>query len=346
MFTKKFMLACLFLGIVVSLTACDKKTKNAITAKTADNDFRVAFYNLENLFDTVDDPKTNDDDFLPTGKMGWTSEKYDQKLDNLSKVVNLLGGDEIPEILGVCEAENRQVLEDLIKNSGSDHYGLIHQDSPDERGIDVALIYDNKKVKVKSSEFLTVSIDDDATRDILYASLTINNEDIHVFFNHWPSRYGDKTGDKRKIAAKVLRTQIDKVLAQDGNAKIVIMGDFNDAPSDESVKDVLNAQKVNNKIQANQLYNMSIPWMESGIGSHFYDKWNALDQIIVSGSMLNSKIGFSTELNNANIFNEDWMTFFDKKRNVNKPSRFISGSGKVYGGYSDHFPVYLDVIGR
>jgi len=124
------------------------------------------------------------------------------------------------------------------------------------------------------------------------------------------------------------------------------MGDFNDEPSNESVKDVLKAQKVNAKIQANQLYNMSIAWMESGKGSYFYDKWNALDQIIVSGSMLNSKTGFSTELNKANILNEDWMTYFDKKRNVNKPSRFISGKGKVYGGYSDHFPVYLDVIGR
>jgi len=346
MFTKKFMVACLFLSLVVSSTACDKKTKNTITTNIADNNFRVAFYNLENLFDTVDDPKTNDDDFLPDGKMGWNPEKYDHKLDNLSKVVNLLGGNEIPEILGVCEAENKQVLEDLIKNSGSNHYGLIHKDSPDERGIDVALIYDNTKVKVKSSEYLTVSIDNDATRDILYATLTINKEDIHVFFNHWPSRYGDKTGDKRKIAAKVLRTKIDQVLTQDGNAKIVIMGDFNDEPSNESVKDVLKAQKVNAKIQANQLYNMSIAWMESGKGSYFYDKWNALDQIIVSGSMLNSKTGFSTELNNANIFNEEWMTFFDKKRNVNKPSRFISSKGKVYGGYSDHFPVYLEVIGR
>ncbi len=328
--------------VLASWTGCfsSKKAEQATTAKKSEQ-YRVAFYNVENLFDTADDPKKEDNDFLPNGKLNWTVDKYQQKLTNLSKVINALGDEDLPEVIGMCEVENAKVLNDLLQKSKLQNYGIIHQDSPDERGIDVALVYDQTEVKVINYEYIDIGLGNDRTREILHAQVEIDKEDIHLFFNHWPSRYSDKTGEKRQKAAKALRTKIDALFAKDKDANVVIMGDFNDEPTDASVAKVLKAQANYQSPQADQLYNLSYEWMKNGDGTHFYDKWNALDQVIVSGSVLDRK-GMVCSANQAQIFKQDWMLFQDNRRNVKRPSRFISGEGKVYGGYSDHCPIYLD----
>lgn len=318
---------------------------------TPNKKITVAFYNVENLFDTLDDAQNEgDNDYLPDGRNNWTPERYLKKLNNLSKVImGIVGGKSAPALIGLAEVENDKVLDDLIKRTTIDNeYSFVHYDSPDERGIDVALLYDSRLFSVKSSEPLAVRFDfepNDRTRDVLYVNGMLGKQEVHVFVNHWPSRREGmaKSLPKREAAAKVVRQKADAILADNPNAKIIIMGDFNDSPNDKSVKQVLQAQTNYSPVDAQKLYNLSFNLTQKGLGSHRYDgEWNMLDQIIVSGALL-SKKGLRTTPNNVHVFKQDWM-LYDDKRNGGKSPSTTYGGNKYYGGYSDHLPTFIELM--
>lgn len=305
---------------------------------------RLAFYNVENLFDIVDDPKTMDEDFTPDGKLHWTEERYTTKLNRLADVFDAFPG-ELPAFIGLCEIENKSVLLDLVKENKlrDGHYAVIHNDSPDERGIDVAAIYDSTKVKVEYFNYTTINLPDDKdpfTRDLLYAKVKSNDEVIHLFVNHWPSRGGGQAeSEKNRIAvANVLHSLTKKIIDADGDAKIVIMGDFNDYPTDKSIAGVLNAGVE----KTNDFFNFMYDDHASKMGSYFYKgEWGALDQFMASKGLKDSTKGWSAGNDDAKIFLNDLVLFQDKE-GVKRPNRTYAGDD-YKGGYSDHLAIYLDL---
>ncbi|MCF8373241.1 MAG: hypothetical protein K9H64_16600 [Bacteroidales bacterium] len=315
---------------------------------------RVMFYNVENLFDTFDDPEKNDEDFLPNGKMNWTFDRYQKKLNNISKVVAAVGQWELPELIGLCEIENRKVLEDLVQNTAltKADYGIIHKESPDERGIDVAALYRKDLVKPLSYQAIPVIFDDagDKTREILYfKSLVRKTDTIHFFVNHWPSRWGgqEKSEPKRMAAAKSLKHVTDSILKVNPQAKLIITGDFNDDPIDKSLKEVLQANDPVS-VESGKLYNLSLQhYSPSEKGSLKYKgNWNVFDQFIVSSGLLENSEGFHTSLSDSHIFygteGNEFLLEEDTRYQGKEPNRTYHGP-TFHGGYSDHMPVYLDL---
>ena len=329
------------------LQAQEKKTYNIRT---------VAFYNLENLFDTENDPLTFDDDRTPQGKDNWTKEIYRDKLKNMAFAIRNIGFEkaEIPPVLlGVCEVENRKVLEDLIKEPllAEYNFGIVHYDSPDQRGIDVALLYQKDYFSPNSSkprELLIYDNFDPAkrvyTRDQLVVSGLLEGEEIHLIINHWPSRSGgvSRSSYKREEAAVLNKRIIDSLQRMDPYAKIITMGDFNDDPFDRSLKKVLGAKSSRNKLEIKDLYNPMAVLSKKGIGSSAYrDGWNLFDQIIISKPFLEEDYS-SYRFFQANIGNENYLTTVSGQYK-GYPFRSF-GYGGYTGGYSDHFPVYIYLI--
>lgn len=308
-------------------------------------EYTVVSYNVENLFDTVDDPKIPDEEFLPGGEKDWNNDRYQKKLDDISRVLSEINTKELPEIIGLVEVENQTVLADLI-NTGKlkDQYGIVHEESPDYRGIDVALIYRKDAFTELVHEVLPVVFNDDPdfkTRDILHVTGTIRNRMVHVFVNHWPSRIGgdEKTEPKRVLAASVLKTKIDQILASDPNARIIVMGDMNDEPANKSLIETLDAGSPDSKTK---LVNLMMPDDAQNLGTYFYSRsWNMLDNLIVSKAMLKGS-GIKIENNKGNIFSKDWM-IYTNKNGVKSPNRTYVGK-KYVAGVSDHFPVYFKMI--
>jgi predicted extracellular nuclease len=328
----------------VVLGFCSCATAQRKTNSSAEQ-VAVAFYNVENLFDTIDDPLKIDEDFTPAGKLQWNAARYQEKLSRIAEVIHLLPGN-LPVFVGLCEIENRSVLEDLVKQSTLNvspkkgYYEIIHADSPDERGIDVAAIYDASQLKNVRFEYYTVNLPDTKdpyTRDILHAQGTMSGETLHFFVNHWPSRSGGQTESEpnRLAVAALLKSKIDAVLSTDAKAKIVIMGDFNDHPDDKSVHEVLGASELPLAPLYNQMYSIHA----AGNGSYFYKgEWGALDQMITSEGLMNSK-GWHADAQSAGVLRDEKILFRDKD-GVARPSR--SYAGDTYkGGYSDHLPVFL-----
>lgn len=292
----------------------------------------LVFYNVENLFDTIDNPNTKDEEFLPLSEKKWDSYRYNYKLNQLEKVFNKIIEKEneknIPDIIGLCEIENKLVIEDLLKTDvfKNHNYSIIHKESPDGRGIDCALLV-NSKFEVLQNDFIQINNPKESrkTRDIVYSRLKFKNQIINVFVNHWPSRWGgqEASNHKRVFVAKVLRKYIDEKTSQ--NDFNIIMGDFNDYPSNESLDEILVKDDLINLMSSNQA---------SGKGSYNYrGKWNWLDQIIVSKEISVFKsIKFGA-------FEEDFMMYTNKKGEV-YPNRSFGGKN-WYGGYSDHLPVFL-----
>ncbi|MBT6836711.1 MAG: hypothetical protein HOA61_11765, partial [Bacteroidetes bacterium] len=215
----------------------------------SEQSLHIMFYNVENLFDTLDDPRTNDNDFLPNGSYNWHSYRYYDKLNKIAKVVLATGGWDDIDLIGLCEIENRKVLDDLVFHTPlkSNKYEIIHKESPDRRGIDVALLYSRDKFKPIYYAFTKIIFPFDSsirTRDILYAKgVVLNRDTLHLFVNHWPSRRGGKeVSEKRRVyVASVLREKVDSILKHNASSNIVIMGDFNDEPMDRSIQEILNA---------------------------------------------------------------------------------------------------------
>lgn len=315
-------------------------------------DIRIMSYNTENLFDTDNDPQTADDDFTPTGRLHWTKDKYRIKLLNIYKVIAGVGGWQPPEIIGLVEVENRKVLTDLLTLTPLSKYkfGIVHYESPDPRGIDVALLYKSDKMRVIEQEPIYIDFEGQPqrkTRNILYVKLVYGTADtLCVFVNHWPSRRGGEgaTEDLRFEVASRLQHKVSAILKINPAARIVIMGDFNDEPSDLSLIQYLKAQPNSGQTISSRLYNLTYDLLKkSKTGTHcFRGQWSVLDQVIVSGGLLNARKGLYTKYSDAHVYVTDAIVQPDRKNLGIKPLPTYSGP-KYIGGYSDHLPVYLDV---
>ncbi|MDP2338014.1 MAG: hypothetical protein Q8N05_16525 [Bacteroidota bacterium] len=327
----------IFVALVWFLSSCTS------VKRTLRNEYTVVSYNVENLFDTVDDPKIPDEEFLPESEKKWTGERYQKKLSDISKVLSEVNPNELPEIIGLVEIENQSVLEDLIQTGKlkDQGYAIVHEESPDYRGIDVAMIYRRDAFTEIRHEVLPVTFPDDPgfkTRDILYVTGQIRHKTVHVFVNHWPSRIGGdaKTEPKRVLAASVLKAKVDQILALDPKARIIIMGDMNDEPANKSLNETLGAESPDSGAK---LVNLMMPDDTAGLGTYFYSgNWNMLDNLVVSGRLITCK-RFHVVDQKGFIFRNDWMIFTNK--NADKtPNRSYVGN-KYVGGVSDHFPVYF-----
>lgn len=309
-------------------------------------DFRIGFYNVENFFDTVDDPNNqNDDEFLPSAAKEWTMERYQEKITNIGLVMQ---GIEFPVLMALSEVENKTVLEDLVASDllKNEDYGIEHYDSPDFRGIDNALLYKKSAFNVLSSEAIEVSLPQSVsqfstTRDILLVKGTYEGEVVYVYVNHWPSRSGGvaETTLKREYAASVLRDEIDELLDVEPTANIIAIGDFNDEPENISMAQVLRAMTSAPSEIDNQLYNYSSVITDVNVGSYFFDGWQMIDQAVVSGQLLDDS--GKMKVVGYNVYN-DPSVLFDHPTDGPRPDRTYGGD-QYFGGFSDHLAIYLEV---
>ncbi|MCM4172152.1 endonuclease [Arenibacter sp. TNZ] len=302
----------------------------------------VAFYNLENLFDTIDDPYTLDDDYTPNGSRKWTPRRYQKKLAKLAETIVKIGhvSAGIPPVLvGVAEVENETVVQDLLATDPLNgyNYHYVHYDSPDERGIDNALLYNRDNFEVISSEAIPLLVysltgQRDTTRDILYVHGILNGEEVHIFVNHWPSRRNGEveTGYKRIAAAKTINEYMVRIEESIENPNYIVMGDFNDGPSSTSIQTLMSRNNLHNPMETLR---------SPDRGSANYRKaWSLFDQIIVSHTFFNYEKG-THSFCEANIFDETFLTEFKGKYKGNPHRTYV---GRRYmGGFSDHFPVYI-----
>jgi predicted extracellular nuclease len=318
-------------------------------AYSQSNPFTIMSYNVENLFDTIDTPGFDDIEFTPSSKKQWNSEKYNKKISDLSKVIAAIGNGKLPEVIGLVEVENQKVLEDLISTTAlkPGGYGIVHEESPDARGIDVALLYRKDRFKYEGHVKIPVSFPFDSTettRDILYVyGKAPDGMDIHFFVNHWSSRNGGEkeTEPKRMYCAVALRRSVDLLLSRDANARIVIMGDFNDEPTNRSIMSVLQASNKRKNISVGEFYNLMYDKHNlTPEGTYFYrGNWNMLDQIMISPTLLNAGGGYKLKYDSGQIFREDWILFKAKNGEIS-PNRTYGGDN-YYGGISDHLPVFV-----
>ncbi len=314
----------------------------------------IGFYNVENLYDTIDDPIKNDAEYLPSGTKRYNSAIYLDKIGNLSKVLSQIGTDLSPDglsIIGVAEVENDSVMHDLASHPlmKSRNYQIVHHNSPDIRGVDVGMLYNPKYFTLISSEPLFVPLfDADGsiryTRDILFVHGKYDGEELYVMVCHWPSRRGGEevSAPGRAKAASICRNKIDSLTRINPDIKIILMGDLNDDPVSPSVAKVLGAKENKEKVQKGELFN---PWFEpykQGIGTLAYqDSWNLFDQIIVSSGFLpKEQNGFF--FREARIFSKPWM--------LQTEGRYKGYGKRTYdfdnyiSGYSDHFPTYIVLL--
>ena len=278
--------------------------------RTPTNTFTLGFYNLENIFDTKDDPRTLDDDFTPKGPKRWTKKRYQRKLRKLAGTIHKLGkitSGKLPSIVGVAEVENRTVLQDLINTKPLNRYsiGIAHHDSPDERGIDTALLYDRDCFELSHSEAIPLLVYNeegvrDYTRDILYVTGKLNGEELHVFVNHWPSRRrgAEETEARRLTASETLTGFVMDLYKKKTQPNILIMGDFNDGPDAKSI------QQLKNKLELyNPMENLASP--ERG-SANYRRSWSLFDQILISHNLFNYQKG-THSFTHANIFDAHFL---------------------------------------
>ena len=327
--------------IVLYLNSCSKEKQQSKL------NFTVVFYNVENLFDTVDEPGKSDEEFTPDGPKQWNQERYSKKVNDIAKVLSSINDKELPEIIGLCEIENQKVLEDLVGNSqlASGEYKIVHYESPDNRGIDNAFLYRPDEFEVISARPIHVSFEgepDFHTRDILYVKgKTTNGEEMHIFVNHWPSRIGgtDATESSRLPIASILKNKIDSIQHQNNLAEIIVIGDMNDEPSNLSLAVVLGASRPESETDG--LVNLMYPIYDENLGSYVYQgDWNMLDNIVVSSNLLDDK-GFCCTEKQGHVFHQEWMEYKNSDDQIS-PNKTYGGSN-YYGGVSDHFPVFLSL---
>lgn len=313
---------------------------------------RVMFYNVENFFDYEVDTTRGYNAFTPDGEQRWTISRYYTKRNNVFKTIAALSQGQFPALIGFCEIENEKVLDDIVKRTPLRrlNYKVVHYESRDWRGIDVAIAYRPDLLTLVNSAPLTVRDVNDTsfrTRDILYAAFeTLQGELLHFYVNHWPSRYGGQieSESRRQLAASVLRSHYDSLSAVMPGAKVLMMGDFNDTPSDPSVLKVLGAVAAENKPEDNalvQLFANPANLGSEGTLKHGHD-WQIFDQMIISASLYDSEQGIHYCPGSARIFHGDFL-FEDDERYLGK-KLFRTYSGPNYiGGFSDHLPVYVDI---
>jgi endonuclease/exonuclease/phosphatase family metal-dependent hydrolase len=309
--------------------------------------FTVAFYNLENLFDTIDSPDTDDAEFLP-GE-GWTSERYQKKIKQLSRVIDTLGSEKGPDFLGVCETENKLVLQDLIQAPllQDNRFSIIHEESGDARGIDVGFLYNSAVFTVLKHQAFRLYMPDTQivrTRDVLWVLGTLSSKDtIGFFVCHWPSRRGAERAEKyRQYIGNRVREITDSLAVLYPSASWILMGDLNDEPSDLSVrKELAAAPNQDSACLAHAYYNPMSAIQEKGDGTHSYkQEWNVLDQILIR-CPLKSKKHFRIEEGSAEVYRPKWMQSTHVKY-FGEPYRTFAGKNYL-GGFSDHFPVFVRI---
>lgn len=342
----KFWVLALLVTSFLNVNAQEKKTFKIHT---------VAFYNLENLFDTINDTTKNDEASPIMEMKGDIRTVYKKKVHNMARVISEIGVDDTkntPVLIGVSEVENRDVMEDVANDPLllDKDYGIVHYDSPDRRGIDVGLFYQKKLfTPLFTSNHELVIYDDDSreriyTRDQLLVSGKLEDEMIHVIVNHWPSRRGGeaRSRPKRVAAAKLNKKIIDSLQTIDPYAKIIVMGDLNDDPTNASVKDVLKAEKDKEDVALKGIYNPMESFFKMGLGSNAYrDSWSLFDQIMMTQPFLEKDYS-SFRFYKAGIFNKNYL--------VNKKGRWKGyplrsfADGSFTDGFSDHFPVYIYLI--
>lgn len=305
--------------------------------------YTIMFYNVENLFDTVDDPTTNDDEFTPHGERHWTSKRLDLKIERIAKVIVAAGKWENPAIIGLCEVENLFVLEKLTSHPllKKSEYRIIHKDSPDHRSIDVAFLYRKElfnPINYSTIPIINENTDTIPTREILHVEGNfLNGKEYHFFVNHWPSRYGGlmETEGTRRLAAKHLKSAIDEIRGKFPEPRIICMGDFNDQPDDESLCKTLGALSSTAKHETSNLINLSQSWSSGQLGTikHQQD-WAIFDQFIISENLVPST--------KASILNNKFLLEPDTKFTGFKPNRTYIGY-RYNGGCSDHLPILLTI---
>jgi hypothetical protein len=346
---KKYLLLLLITCFAANVFAQQKSYKISI----------IAFYNLENFYDTIDNPLVNDNDFTPKGEKNYNGSIYWDKVGNLASVLSKLGSDEKPEsmspdgpaIIGVAEIENDTVLTDLVnhpllKKRG---YKIVHYDSKDIRGVDVALLYNPKYFKPEESKALFVKLpggskDSYFTRDVLWVKGKLDGETIHIYVNHWPSRLGgeERSAPARAAAALVSKNHMDSITKADGEQKVIIMGDLNDDPVSPSLTEVLKAKAKIKDVKLGGLFNPWVDMYKKGYGTLAYqDAWGLFDQIVISYPWLDKEQNGFFFFKQV-IFNREFMTE-NKGRYKGYPMR--TWDGNTYrSGYSDHFPTYLVML--
>ena len=319
--------------------------------------YAVAFYNLENLFDTEDDPANpGDDEFLPSGPYQWTEQKYRQKLHNIATVISQLAREHCPggpAVIGISEVENERVIRDLVATEPMASMGLkyIHHSGPDRRGIDVALLYNPRLFTVTDTvayRYVKPDQPDYRTRDQLLVSGRLAGEPVSIIVGHWPSRYGGaKSAPLRDFAAQLARHIADSVRQADPAAKVIAMGDFNDDPSDNSCAVVFEAARSQKTTPQGGYFNATWPLFDRGVGSLCYqDKWCLYDQQIISDNFLTRGSKDYTQLRywKTEVFNRPFMTTPAGKRK-GYPFRTFDGT-TFQNGYSDHFPTITYYVKR
>ena len=317
------------------------------------NTYTIAFYNVENLYDTIDDVNTFDEDFTPQGKQKFNGKHYKRKLKNLSQVISEIGRSKPPVIMGLAEIENATVLQDLVDTSklAPFHYDFIQFDSPDLRGIDVALLYQIEIFKPIFQEAIEVKIWDESgmrifTRDILYISGILDDEEIHIFVNHWPSRRGGEevSESKRIKAAYVLKGKIEEIQTEKPEAKIVVMGDFNDNPTDKGIKEVLNSKGTMEEVGLEDFFNPYEKLFKKGFNTlAHWDQLHLFDQLLVSDSFLPiRKNADKLFFLKAEIYNPAYLSNLSGKYRGYPKRSFVNN--RFSNGFSDHYPVYISLI--
>ena len=312
--------------------------------------FYVANWNVENLYDAVDDPDNPcDDEFLPNNPTTrWTQVRYETKLDNLAQVIRGMNNGGGPDILGLQEVENEDILRDLTDRLPDPRYGIVHVDSPDPRGIDTAMLFNRARFALLEFHAYKVPLKWGETRDILHAVLEDRaDEKLHVLVNHWPSRGGgvEESEPKRVVAARTLAKSIARIYQREPTARIVILGDFNDEPSDRSIREILDVEPYpspSGEYDTAKIYNLASSKAEAGLGSFHHSfrgdaEWRMYDQIMASGALLQNPGGRRSEIS----LWVDKPSFMVEEHGRDKGSPVPTFENQEFyqGGYSDHFPV-------
>lgn len=348
----------IFIALTVLCSLSSGTSEYGFTRQPARNDnfqrsqeksIKIVFYNVENLFHPFNDPLKRDEEFTPRGNHYWSYKKYFVKIQKIAKVLVAMGGNTLPDIIGLCEIENRQVLEDLLEKTAlrDGNYGIIHKESPDPRGIDVAFLYNINTFipeNYQAISMVTTKRKLMHTRDILHVWGKLKNKpSCHFFINHWPSRRGGKleSDPKRMQVASQLAAYIDSIYTIDPIVNIVLMGDFNDEPQDRSLKKILGACDKEKPDSTCRLFNLMFDNKRKGEGSHFrknnFYESSLFDQFIVSRSVLLGINGLSVK-NNVVIFRQPFL--LNEKNGM--PLRTFQGL-KYLGGFSDHLPVIMEL---
>ncbi|MDF1571136.1 MAG: endonuclease [Bacteroidales bacterium] len=319
-------------------------------AQRGEHTFTVMFYNVENLFDTINHPDFDDEEFTPAGSKQWDYGRYGKKLEDIARVILSVPEKELPALIGFAEVENQSVLEDLVQQRGlrREEYKAIVIDTDDPRGIDCGLIYRTDLFKYRTHRMLPVedlSGNDYPLRGILHVEGTgPDGAPLHIYINHWKSRRGGvkETEHLRVYAGIAMRRELDRLLSTSTDPRAIVMGDFNDEPTNKSIFDVLHAANKRMNIAINDAYNLFYDIHNMGLGGsyNYQGTWQMYDQIIVSYSLLNQSRGLSTTFDGGKILKEEWMLYHDERNDVKVPNRTYGGDN-YYGGISDHFPLYV-----